>query len=91
MAKGLVACREGSELDAEALTLQNCAEIVWSRLAPELPTDLLQRVAFNFGAVRRTTGTENKRKLAAEVNVALGYEAFKEMAFGYIVFQEASE
>jgi hypothetical protein len=71
--------------------MQDNAEAYWHRLSPALQPDLLTRVAFNFGAVRRTTATGNKRELAAEVNVALGYEAFKETAFGYIVFQEASE
>jgi hypothetical protein len=69
-------------------TLQNQAENFWQWLAPELPFGLLTRLAFNFGAVRRVTATDQKRKLAAEINAALGREAFHETTFGDLVFSE---
>jgi hypothetical protein len=65
------------------------ARAFWQRLiAPELPDDLLTRLAFHFGTVRRTTATDAKRKIAAECNAALGRRIFIETVMGDLVFNE---
>jgi hypothetical protein len=57
---------------------------------PEL-RDLLARLAFSFGTVRRVTASDARRKLAVEINEAPGFEAFAETEFGYLVYNEANE
>jgi hypothetical protein len=69
-------------------TLQDQAEAFWRKLLPELPGDLITRLAFNFGTVRRVTATDHKRKVAISTNAALEREAFSETKFGDIVFSE---
>jgi hypothetical protein len=64
------------------------AEEFWRKLLPELPEDLLTRLAFSFGTARRVTATDHERNLAALMNAALGREAFKETEFGDIVLSE---
>ena len=68
--------------------MQDQAEEFWRKLLPELPDDLVTRLAFNFGPLRRVTATEEDRNLAALINAALEREAFIETEFGDIVFSE---
>ena len=69
-------------------TLQNQAEKFWQHLAPELPDDLLTRLAFSFGPIRRVTASNARREIASLCNEALERAAFKETEFGYIVWRD---
>jgi len=53
---------------------------------PELSCDLLTRIAFNFGTMRRVTANDHNRGMALSINIALAREVFLETEFGDIVF-----
>jgi hypothetical protein len=80
-------CCEGTAIN-RCSTLQDQAEAFWHRLAPDIPPDLLTRIAFHFSASRRAVASDRRRKIADDVNASLGRPAFTETPFGYIVFAD---
>jgi hypothetical protein len=62
-------CCDGAEL-ASCGTLQDKSENFWYNLAPELPANLLTRVAFAFKAHRQVNASQRNIDLARTVNAA---------------------
>jgi hypothetical protein len=71
-------------------TKQDEAEAFWSRLAPELPPDMLKRIARTYGAHRQVTASMRKIELAKAANARCGWNVkdvgFIKTQFGRIVF-----
>jgi hypothetical protein len=71
------------------------AEFFWERLAPEMPPNVLKRIANEFGAHRRVTASLRKIELARAVNARCGWDGkttgFCLTAFGRIVFADPKE
>lgn len=76
-------------------TLQDHAENFWHLIAPELPANMLTRIAFAFGAHRQVTASQRNIDLARTANAAChwnGYtEGFLKTHFGRIVFAPPAE
>jgi hypothetical protein len=52
-------------------TLQDHAEAFWRAIAPELPSNLLTRIAFAFKAHRQVNASQRNIDLARTVNAAV--------------------
>ena len=76
--------------NALEIPIRNEAEVFWSRLAPELPEDLLFRIARQYGAHRQVTASMRKIELARAANARCGWDGkdagFIKTQFGRIVF-----
>jgi hypothetical protein len=73
-------------------SLQDQAEAFWHRLAPDIPQNLLTRIAFNFGPHRQITASQTNLELAETINRACHWDGktrgFVKTPFGRIVFAE---
>ena len=82
-------CCDGAAL-ASCGTLQDHAENFWHQLAPEMPANLLTRVAFAFGAHRQVNASQRNMDLARTVNAACRWDGrevgFIKTHFGRVVF-----
>jgi hypothetical protein len=87
-------CCDGAALACGG-TLQDHAENFWSILAPELPANLLTRIAFAFKAHRQVTASQRNIDLARTVNAACRWDGhtigFIKTPFGRIVFAPPPE
>jgi hypothetical protein len=70
--------------------MQDHAENFWHDLVPELPTNLLKRIAFAYGARRQVTASQRNIDLARTANAACHWNGYNEgfilTHFGRIVF-----
>jgi hypothetical protein len=75
--------------------MQDQAENFWHQLAPELPANLLTRIAFAFKAHRQVNASQRNIDLARTVNAACKWNGYTEgfilTHFGRIVFAPSPE
>jgi hypothetical protein len=73
-------------------TKQDEAEAFWSRLAPELPKDLLTRIAYQYGGHRQVIASLKNIELVRAANARCGWNGedagFIKTQFGRVVFAE---
>jgi hypothetical protein len=82
-------CCDGAALSCGG-SLQDQAENFWHILAPELPKNLLNRIAFAFKAHRQVAASQRNLDLARTANAACKWNGhtvgFIKTPFGRIVF-----